>query len=230
MRQSALFFCVLVVLLTLVFTANAQQNNHHDAITTWFLEERFLIADQNEDALLSTAELRQYECEFSYYLIEQHFKICDSNTDGHLSYNEILRRVRSEFVYRTSMDQKNARAAMADYPGVTSIDAKFLRHHPEVTRKLFANYYWLQMNPDIAADLYKDPLWAVTNREAIVALHKNLRWMTANPTHAKMLYGYSGATGSLPEFMGWRNDHKELMRKYPNVDRLDGQTFFYIIR
>ncbi|MEZ4827301.1 MAG: hypothetical protein R3C61_13635 [Bacteroidia bacterium] len=82
---------VLLLFANLVYAQNTQLNSD---ITTWYLEERFIIADQNDDALLSKSEMKVFADEFCYYLADRYFELADRNQDGFLSFNEInLRKI-----------------------------------------------------------------------------------------------------------------------------------------
>lgn len=198
-------------------------------IENWYLEERFIVADQNDDSLLSKDELKKFDVEFSYYLVDQNFTLTDLNKDAQLSYNEISKRVKSEFAYRHAMDVKNLRQYQADYPFLASTisagDVKYVKKNPELAAKLFGNFYWMSQNALLAKQIYNDHIWAASNPSAIVALHKNLRFMVAYPAQARELYRYTVATDRLPEMLGWRNDHKDLIRKYSNFERFSNLMF-----
>jgi len=214
------FFCLLNAT-----SAFSQSNTQSNPIDTWFLEERFLIADKNEDALLSLAELQQYNAEFSYYLTDNNFSLTDMNRDGKLSFNEVFKRAQTEFIYRQSMERKEIRSLLAQHPQLGQGAEPVLRANPAIAERLFSNFTWLQDNAQTAARVYNDHVWAMGNRPAMVSLHKNLRWMVANPNDARTLYKDRAVTEALPELLGWRNAHKDLMRKYPDVERFEGLIF-----
>lgn len=192
---------------------------------TWFLEERFLIADKDENALLNRAELQTYSREFGYYLAENHFALSDLNHDGQLSFNEISKRAQTEFAYRQAMERKEVRALEAQYPMLSLSAETALRNNPSLAEKLFGNYTFLRENAPEVAKLYNDPAWTASHKTAMVALHHNLRWMVANPADARSLYRDRTVTDAIPELLGWRNAHKDLLRRYPQVDKIEGMIF-----
>lgn len=213
----ALLFCSL--------SAFSQTDPLCEEITTWFQEERFLITDQNDDALLSQAEMRRFQNEFSYFLVSRHFTIADLNKDGLLSFNEIHAKRNAENVYRFRQDRRKLRELSQKHPTLSQINSKYLRQRPELVKNLFANLVWLRENPQIAEKLYKDRRWTGTNPQVLVALHRNLRWMAANPSEAEDLYKNRNATRRLPELLGWRADHKAFINQHPQIERFYEKGF-----
>lgn len=181
-------------------------------IHDWYLEERFLIADQNDDALLELKELQQFSKEFVYYVVPRHFYATDLNQDGFLSFNEINKRVKSEYLYRFNMDRKQLRELSGQYTLLAQADEKYLKQRPELVKTLFGNLTWLAENESLAKELYKDKSWTQKNPEILIALHENLRWMTSNPADAKSLYQQKTVTRQLPMLLSWRADHNFFIR------------------
>ncbi|MEL6591350.1 MAG: hypothetical protein AAFQ68_14775, partial [Bacteroidota bacterium] len=68
----------LLAALAPLFSLHAQQSPQQQ-ISTWFLEERFLIADQNDDALLQLGEMKRFPQEYAFYLTEDNFSLSDKN-------------------------------------------------------------------------------------------------------------------------------------------------------
>ena len=116
MNLSKSIFILFPALLLTIVSANAQIDPICEEITTWFQEERFLITDQNDDALLSRAEMERFENEFSYFLDSRHFSIADLNQDGVLSFNEIHAKRNAEKVYRYRQDRRKLRELSRTYP------------------------------------------------------------------------------------------------------------------
>ncbi|MCI4666709.1 MAG: hypothetical protein MRZ79_01010 [Bacteroidia bacterium] len=215
----------LLALLLSTLTVFAQTDPMCEEITTWFQEERFLITDQNDDALLSRAEMERFENEFSYFLESRHFVIADRNQDGLLSFNEIHAKKNAEKVYRFRQDRRKLRELSRVHPTLAQASNKYLKQRPQLVVSLFSNLIWLRENPELAEKLYKDRRWTGTNPEVLVALHRNLRWMAANPSEAEALYKNRNATRRLPELLGWRADHKAFINQHPQIQRFYEQGF-----
>lgn len=203
----------------------AQTDPMCEEITTWFQEERFLITDQNDDALLSRKEMERFENEFSYFLDSRHFTIADLNKDGLLSFNEIHAKRNAENVYRLRQDRRKLRELSRKHPTLAQANHKYLKQRPALVVDLFANLVWLRENPKLAEKLYKDRRWTGTNPEVLVSLHRNLRWMAANPSEAEDLYKNRNATRRLPELLGWRADHKAFINQHPQIQRFYDKGF-----
>ncbi|MEO0898505.1 MAG: EF-hand domain-containing protein [Bacteroidota bacterium] len=216
---------VTVLALLLLTPAFAQIDPLCEEITTWFQEERFLITDQNDDALLSRSEMERFSNEFSYFLDNRHMAIADVNKDGLLSFNEIHSKRSAENVYRYRLERRKLREVARNHPTLAQATSKYLRQHPELVTDLFSNLVWLRENPKLAEKIYKDRRWTATNPEVLVALHRNLRWMAANPTEAQALYKNRNTTRRLPELLGWRADHKAFINQHPQIDRFYEQGF-----
>lgn len=215
----------LLSVLAPVVSLTAQSDLVNRKLSLWFLEERFLITDQNDDALLDRDEMRQFPREFAYYLDARHFVLSDKNKDGMLSFNELRARTKSENLYRLSQDRRQIRALAYEFPYLDQADPKYLKGHPELVKNLFGNLVWLYDNPSLAAKVYKDKMWTSQHPEVLLALHRNLRWMAANPNNARFLYRDRSATQRLPELLAWRADHKDFMRQYPKVNVFDNLDF-----
>jgi hypothetical protein len=210
-------------LLILVFIGQllpAQAPDPTQQVSTWFLEERFLIADQNDDALLERSELEAFSNEFCYYLEGKNYLLSDKNQDGYLSFNEMLKRIKSENIYHYQLESKELRALAREYPILAQVDISYLKKNPELVEQLFGNLVWMYDNSSLAAKLYRDKSWLDQNPRVNLALHKNIRWMASNPKEARSLYRNHEITQFLPELLSWRSDHKAFMRKYPKLDDL----------
>ncbi|MEZ4777004.1 MAG: EF-hand domain-containing protein [Bacteroidia bacterium] len=216
------FLSHILSLPVLVLFANllsAQSPQLSSDISNWYLEERFIIADQNDDALLSKAEIKVFADEFCYYLADRYFELADRNQDGFLSFNEISLRKKSEYLFRTNLERKNLRSLTESYPLLAQADENYLKSNPELVRSLFTNLVWLCENAELAAQIVNDRAWNARNPEVMISLHRNLRWMVANPDKAKDLYRDRLATQQLPELLSWRADHKDFIRRYALPDR-----------
>lgn len=209
----------LILLMLPCSLVYAQFDDTRQRATTWYLEERFIIADQNDDALLDRSELQRFNAEFAYYLDSRNYQITDKNQDGMLSFNEMLSMIKPETAYRYSMERRQLAQLMRMYPGIENPNLELLRNTPELVNALFGNLVWMYEHADLAQQLYADPVWTQRYPESLVALHQNLRWMVANPTAAKNVYRNRVATQRLPELLGWRADHKDFIRNNSVTDR-----------
>ena len=215
-------------LLSLLFLPSlffAQSDPITREVSDWFLEERFIIADLNEDALLDREEMAQFAGEFAYYLEEAAFKATDKNRDGRLSFNEIRVRVQSENNYRLSQERKALRSLAEQYPLLFQADVKYLRNRPELVAALFTNLTWLCEHAELAEKIYNDRTWMAAHPEVKLALHRNLRWMAAHPSEARDLYRDRSVTEHLPELLAWRADHIDFIRRHPRLERLYDADF-----
>ena len=221
--NAALF---LLLSLSSVSPLFAQSASLKQEISIWFLEERFLIADHNDDALLEMRELRKFPEEFVYYLDERNFEAADKNRDGYLSFNEINARRSSENLFRYNMERKEYRELARTYPLLEQADVRYLKDNPELVVRLFSNFTWMIEHPQLAEEIYSDRSWTARNIEVMLALHKNLRWMVSNPLQARNLYRDRTTTQRLPQFLSWRADHQEFMRRFPRLETIDLIDFF----
>lgn len=192
----------------------AQTPPAESRISDWYQEERFILADKNEDALLSRKEITQQPQEFAYFLAGQNYQLTDLNRDGFLSFNEITQRRRAEFLYRYQMEGRALRELGQEHPLLAQVDLSYLKEHPELVSRLLGNYLWMAQNKELAGRLVRDKYWMSQHPEALRALHSNLRWMAANPGDARQLYQDRGAIQILPHLMGWRAAHLDFIRRY----------------
>ena len=208
-------YCLCLLFSVLISpNLHAQKSFLDKEITTWYLEERFLIADQNDDALLDKSEMEVFEKEFIYYLTDRNFTLADKNRDGFLSYNEINQKKKSENIYRFAQERKHLRELGRKHPLLRQADESYLKRNPDLVIELFTNLTWMYENVDIAEKVYDDKMWTSRNPAALIALHNNLRWMAANPMEAKNLYRDHNSTKNLPHLLGWRADHKDFIRSH----------------
>ena len=207
------FSLYLVMLLTCSFgIVNAQYEVTPQEIGTWYLEERFIIADINDDAYLDRGELQRFSKEFAYYLEDQHYRLTDANRDGLLSFNEIYSRIRAEFAFRTNLEKSQIAQLRRRYPELNTVS--FLKNNPAIVTSLFGNLVWMAQNNQLVEDILREASFISENPDVLISLHQNLRWMVAHPLKAKNLYKNRYATQRLPELLGWRADHKDFMRKH----------------
>lgn len=210
---------LLTLLAVLPVSAFAQTDPICKEITTWYLEERFLLADINDDALLTKDEMYSLSNEFAYYLDGRNFDLSDNNRDGRLSFNETQARLKSETLFRYQLETRQLRNLALEHPVLAQADARYLKQHVGLVVELFSNLIWLYENAEMAESLYNDKFWTAAHPEVMVSLHRNLRWMAANPHEARRLYQDRSATQQLPELLGWRADHQDFIRNLPRVER-----------
>lgn len=196
------------------FTSSAQNDDFSRVASDWFQEERFLMADQNDDARLNAAELQAFEDEFVFFLDARQYDWTDRNNDGLLSFTEIKSVEESEINYRFQAERREIQVLTRSYPLLAQADKQYLKSNPALVASLFGNFKWLMEHEALAQDLLSDQLWISQNPEVVVTLHKNLRWMVANPESAKKIYRDRRVTQQLPQFLAWRADHQDLIRRY----------------
>ncbi len=214
MNFSTAFFSFSVFFSLFSLSLLSQEDLSNQEIHIWFQEERFLIADEDNNALLDKEEMQSYENEFAYFLAENHYDLTDQNKDKFISFKEILARTKVENAFRYARERKQLRELATDYPFLRQADETYLKNNPILTAKLFTNLCWLYEHPDLAKKIYEDKSWTNKHIEVLHSLHNNLRWMAANPFEAKNLYKNKKATINLPHLLGWRSHHKEFIQNH----------------
>lgn len=209
------------------FSSIGQNDDFSRVASNWFQEERFLMADQNDDARLNAAEMRAYENEFIFFLDARQYDWTDKNNDGLLSFTEIKSVEESETNYRFQAERREIQVLTRSYPLLAQADKQYLKNNPALVASLFSNFKWLMEHQTLAQDILDDQIWISQNPEAVVALHKNLRWMVANPENAKKIYRDRRVTQQLPQFLAWRADHQDLIRRYPPVGTMYNLDFIH---
>lgn len=224
------FYRISLLLLLTSFShlsSTAQSDDFSRVASNWFQEERFLMADQNDDARLNAAEMQAFENEFIFFLDARQYDWTDKNNDGLLSFTEIKSVEESEINYRFQAERREIQVLTRSYPLLAQADKQYLKNNPELITSLFSNFKWLMEHQAIAQDILDDQLWISQNPEAVVALHKNLRWMVANPENARKIYRDRRVTQQLPQFLAWRADHQDLIRQYPAVGTMNNLDFIH---
>jgi len=212
----------LLTLLAISFSFHlsfGQDLDTNQKINNWFLEQRFMMADKNDDALLDQKEMESFQEEFVYFLTNRYFDLSDVNQDGLLSFSEMFSRRKSEYLFRYNFERKQLRNLIQQYPLLPQADLPYLKQNPALVASLFANLVWLYEEAELVEKLLKDAYWLENNPDIMLALHKNIRWMAANPSRARRLYQNRTLTQQLPQFVGWRADHKKFIRTNSLVDR-----------
>ncbi len=219
MKQTVRIFFAFALTVCYLLPAMGQNFPGAQEIREWYLEERFLITDSNDDALLDKTELAKFSDEFGYYLLEDHFNASDANKDSYLSYKEIRNRVHSEMMYRASAERRELRRLQQSFrfPRNPSID--FFMQRPELVKDLFGNLTWMNANSSTVSSLLSKESWVQQNADVMVVLQRNLRWMVSYPKEAEKLYNNRTATELLPELLGWRADHRNFIRQNQIIDQ-----------
>ncbi len=195
--------------------------------SNFFQEERFLIADQNDDARLDREEMQIFPEEFVYFLDSRHLEWADRNHDNLLTFQEVRTASQAEMNFRFQQDRRAIMDLARQYPMLAQADESYLKDRPELVVALFSNFNWMLENADLAQSLYTDMGWTSRHPETMLALHRNLRWMVANPENARRLYRDRRITQQLPEFLAWRADHQDLIRRYPSNIRVYDLDFVH---
>lgn len=184
-----------------------------DKVSTWYWEERFAVADVNEDALLEKSELSKFSTEFAFYLDSKNFTSTDENGDGFLSFAEMIGKKNAEIGFRTTMENRQIRSLIAANPELANPTLVFLKSKPEITSLLLGNFTWMTQNLSLTEAIYTDKYWMNANPKANEALQRNLCWMASCPQSAKYLYTQHKNSISAPELIGWRADHLKFLRQ-----------------
>ncbi len=211
-RPLNLLITTLILSLSFVFT---QAQEVETLVGNWYLQERFLIADENDDALLNKAELQHFNKEFAYYLYGRNYQLTDLNMDGKLSFNEMSQRIESEFSFRQQMERKEIRELKSQYPQLADPSIDFLKSNPQLVASLFSNLEWMYTHGNLMLALSEDFGWTKNNPEALLNLQRNLCWLATNPQIARKLYQDRETARQLPELLSWRADHKSFLRSNP---------------
>lgn len=213
--------CLLTLLATLssLHMSFGQHGETNQKIDSWFLEQRFMMADKNDDALLDRREMEKFKEEFVYFLTNRNFDLSDTNKDGLLNFGEMFSRKKSEYLFRYNFERKELRRLIQEYPYLPMADVSYLKKNPALVASLFKNLVWTYEKAEMVEKLLKDAFWLERNPEIMLALHGNLRWMAANPDRARRLYQNRKYTQQLPQFIGWRADHKRFIRSNSLVNR-----------
>ncbi|MFK7971015.1 MAG: hypothetical protein AB8F95_11640, partial [Bacteroidia bacterium] len=213
MKQLLQFLLFSVLLLP---SLQAQQSLNQ-VLTDWYLEERFILADQDKDALLDKDELKQFPQEFGYYLDSRNFGLTDLDKDGKLSFRETKSRVLVEFNFRYAKELSALATLEKQYPALAQPTLETLKANPSLTAALMGNLYWMNSNADLAKAIYQDREWMQSQSEVLASLQRNLCWLITHPSDAKQLYKSLKLSRKAPEMMSWRSAHKTLLRRYEDL-------------
>lgn len=225
MRRLITAFAPSLIIILTHINVSAQDEALSKEITIWYQEERFILADKNDDALLDKSEVEQFKSEFAYFLEPRNYEVSDKNQDGFLSFQEVVNRTKSETIYSYQQERKEILRLAREYPLIFQADVKYLKNNPELTGQLFRNFVWMYEHSDLVRDICKDKGWMTKNPKVTLTLHKNLRWMASNPTLAKSLYKNRDLTHKLPHLLGWRANHLEFIRRHPVADKFYEMEF-----
>lgn len=205
-----------LALLCLSLPLSVFSQNLDEKVSSFYWQERFSVADENEDGTLEKAEMAKFPSEFAYYLDVRNFQAADDNQDGALTFNEMRTRRTSEANYRTAMENRQLASLLTAYPEFAKADLTVLKKYPEITTKLLSNYVWMKANSALVFALSKELSWLAAHSDAAMALNKNLLWMVSNPKSAKLVYE-SAKKLNAPEVLGWRAEHMRFMQQNPAV-------------
>lgn len=227
MNQNAYRATLALVLSILTCTTLTAQQNISRITSEWFQEERFLIADLDDDARLNRAEVDQFAQEFIYFTNDRQFDLTDRNQDGLLSYSEIRAVTESERNYRFQLDRRELQALARQYPLLAQATLRYLKDNPALVEGLFSNFNWMMEHQNQVLDILNDQVWTSAHPEVMISLHNNLRWMVANPSTARKLYRDRRVTQQLPQFLAWRADHQDLIRQFPSTTAMLDLDFIH---
>lgn len=209
MQKSRLFtFYLFLIISPSLFSQSLQEK-----VSTWYWEERFAVADVNEDALLEKSELSKFNSEFSFYLDSKNFASTDENNDGFLSFAEMVGKKNAEIGFRSTMENRQIRNLTATYPDLANPTIDLLKKNPDLTTILLSNFTWMSQNLALVEAIYTDKAWMAAHTKANDALQRNLCWMASCPKSAKYLYGQAKNGASSPELLGWKSDHLKFLRQ-----------------
>ena len=204
----------IVILFVIGCQSLLAQKNINQVLTDWYLEERFILADQDKDALLDVDELNQFPQEFGYYLDARNFLLSDSDGDGKLSFRETKTRVIVEFNFRFAKEIAALNALRKSGIELGKLNASELKNNPALASRLLGNLYWMNNNAALAKAVYQDKTWMLNNGDVLASLQRNLCWLVTHPADAKSLYKPLNLRHQARELMSWRSAHKQLLRTY----------------
>lgn len=200
----------------------AQSDNDAETIGRWYLEQRFLIADNDLDGTLDPSEIKAIQGEFVYYLNGNHYDRCDLDHDGILSKDEINQHAKEEWEFRTRVESKEIEKLKAENPGLANPDVHILMDSPDLVEKLLSNYTWTSQHADVVASLMGNRSWASNHPNLIKQFHHNFRWLTDHPNHATRFYKMKDWGSRVPELREWRRNHQSFLSAHPGW--ADGKT------
>lgn len=210
-------FCVLPCSLL-----EAQPDNDAETIGRWYLEQRFMIADNDLDGTLDPSEIKAIQGEFAYYLNGNHYDRCDLDHDGILSKDEINQHAKEEWEFRTRSESQEIEKLKTENPGLANPDVHFLMDSPVLASKLLSNYTWTSQHADVVASLMGNRSWVSKHPALIKQFHHNFRWLTDHPNHATRFYKMKDWGSRVPELREWRRNHQSFLSAHPNW--ADGNT------
>ncbi len=207
--SSLLFFCICLWLPAW------PQDDDAEAIGRWYLEQRFLIADNDLDETLDPSEIKIIQGEFTYYLNGNHYEKCDLDHDGALSREEVNKHANQEWSYRSGLESREITRLIAEYPFLSNPDANSLIANPELTTQLLSNYTWTSQHPELVFDIMSDRAWLSQTPQAIRQFHFNFRWLVDFPHYALRFYKMRDWGSHVPELREWRRNHQAFLGAHP---------------
>lgn len=211
---------VSLLFLALTTAGLWAQNDSQNALTTWFLEARFMLADQDRDALLDPEELSRFPEEFGYFLDDLYFTLSDENADGKLSFRETQSRLKVAAAYRHATEANAVASLQQRFPELVKPQIAYVKSQPALAQALFSNLHWLNKHPQIATALLHDTEWLQSQPKVVASLQRNLCWLASHPEDAKHVYKHLrlGRQGRM--LVSWRAAHQSYLRKHtaPTAD------------
>ena len=214
---SMLLFCVCL------WNPAWSQDDDAETIGRWYLEQRFLIADNDLDETLDPPELKIIQGEFAYYLNGNFYEKCDLNRDGVLSRDEVNKHAIQEWNYRLSSEAGEIARLQAEYPALAKPDVQSLISAPGLMQKLLNNYTWTSQHPALVFEIMSNRTWLSQNPQAIKVFHFNFRWLVDFPQYALRFYKMREWGSYVPELREWRKNHLAFLGAHPQWGRGDIQ-------
>lgn len=191
------------------------QDSDAETIGMWYLEHRFLIADNDLDETLDPAEIKIIQGEFAYYLNGNHYDKCDLNHDNLLSRDEVNKHAIQEWNYRLAFEQQEIQKLIESHPELAQPDARSLKANPELVQTLLSNYTWTSQYAELVFDIMSDRSWLTQNPEAIKIFHYNFRWLADFPQYAARFYNMRDWGSHVPKLREWRRNHQAFISAHP---------------
>ncbi|MEO0468403.1 MAG: hypothetical protein AAF206_02190 [Bacteroidota bacterium] len=185
--------------------------NQPERVTDWYLTERFVQTDRNDDGLLSIEEMRLLDREWGFYLDPDGLDKADLNRDGLLSRSEVARVAGDAHQHRLRDDVKQIAILNRQYPFFQSAKIKYFQRHPELTRQLMNNLIWLRNHPETVSRMISLRSWMRGQPEIARDLHRNLCYLAEHPGVALVLYDLPDIRTRQPELSQWRNRHQRFI-------------------
>ncbi|MCB0835746.1 MAG: hypothetical protein KDD99_03720 [Bacteroidetes bacterium] len=196
----------------------------HTNVTDWLFEASFLILDENQNDLLTRAELGKFEAEYGWFLKPENFARADRNHNAGLDRLELSTYSSVAQAYRNETETKELESLHQKYSYFQKATAKYFKRHPELAIQLLDNLAWTRAHTEVVEKLISDRKWLRDYPDAIVSLHKNLTLLVEYPQIAKTFYEQKETRSLSPEFDNWRSRHLSFIRKNPSESETETGT------